>query len=761
MIQISMSDGKLFSRLDNENVSHVHHLVKNLRLLNSKETDVTIHCKNNQKVFTNKVVLSRASTMMKNILDLNGCNCTSFVSINFDLICPDFSAEAVTSVLQILVTGEASVSFGPVVNELKIIIKTFQIDITNISCALNTVAGHPETGQANSRLSKGPILSIPQDSIQDSTVMMRPVKVEPDMITIPDSPGKERPSSFCYEAPMYLQKDQDPLQHEKHSAEGSTAAEVSASRNASSTPFRCSKCIKTFLVWEAFEKHNNKHKLVANRAMKAKLIKKPKDGVHLGSVSDHKTDPEMTESMSENLDSTLDDGSLSGSFKEETKASLTQCPLCHHKSLKEHNLICHILYAHYQDRLREHMVNSIDLRKRCKLCSRIIKGDTGMFYHLFSVHGILREEVRKVGVLPNRIYNRYGRKEKKEKRLGLRSLKHWQESDRMRIKEERADSDEKSEQEITEIFMTKTVEERNQRVENKIEGDKNQMETEVGWNGTETEENRKEAVRGKGKQTQNDRYQNGIESKNTKETETEREGNIKETEKTENEKGTSIYECKICGSIQNASKRTILSHIGMFHLYGQILQEYNSVDKMKCAICTFVPDSERRLVDHLAVDHELTAGFVAEKREEASKNPEAGLEMEAEECARQADAKGPLRSKTSSTLQQLPEDQTLGLESHCISKDAYKGRITQNRFEAPDGDVDDRCFDASSLPDPSLIVPEFFASVAMQDKIGIGAAEFRTLPELPGHKAPHIVRHNKRRPESNLSRDHDKVIKRS
>ena len=111
----------------------------------------------------------------------------------------------------------------------------------------------------------------------------------------------------------------------------------------------------------------------------------------------------------------------------------------------------------------------------------------------------------------------------------------------MRIKEERADSDEKSEQEITEIFMTKTVEERNQRVENKIEGDKNQMETEVGWNGTETEENRKEAVRGKGKQTQNDRYQNGIESKNTKETETEREGNIKETEKTENEKGTSIY----------------------------------------------------------------------------------------------------------------------------------------------------------------------------------------------------------------------------
>ena len=181
---------------------------------------------------------------------------------------------------------------------------------------------------------------------------------------------------------------------------------------------------------------------------------------------------------------------------------------------------------------------------------------------------------------------------------------------------------------------------------------------------------------------------------------------------------------------------------------------------MKCAICTFVPDSERRLVDHLAVDHELTAGFVAEKREEASKNPEAGLEMEAEECARQADAKGPLRSKTSSTLQQLPEDQTLGLESHCISKDAYKGRITQNRFEAPDGDVYDRCFDASSLPDPSLIVPEFFASVAMQDKIGIGA-EFRTLPELPGHKAPDNVRHNKRRPESNLSRDHDKVIKRS
>ena len=127
-------------------------------------------------------------------------------------------------------------------------------------------------------------------------------------------------------------------------------------------------------------------------------------------------------------------GPSSGRFK--AKGDQYRCPLCQHVAPKEHNLIIHLLAMHYQDQLRENIVSRGE-GKGCKHCTRIIKGETGLFYHLLSAHGIVREEIRNLGVLPHRIFNKHPKKEMTPKRLGLRSLKHWQDWDLMNVKKER------------------------------------------------------------------------------------------------------------------------------------------------------------------------------------------------------------------------------------------------------------------------------------------------------------------------------------
>ena len=153
MVYITSTEGdcSILRPEEMEAVSNQNNLAENLVLAASNDRDVTIHCNNNEKVFTNKVVLCRASKMLTSIFGLSS-SCLGFVYVNFDLVCPDFSAEAVTQVLQILVSGAALVNFDhPVMNELKDIIDAFQFDIDNIAytlCPAVGTSGSSETGQS-------------------------------------------------------------------------------------------------------------------------------------------------------------------------------------------------------------------------------------------------------------------------------------------------------------------------------------------------------------------------------------------------------------------------------------------------------------------------------------------------------------------------------------------------------------------------------------------------------------------------------------
>ena len=76
----------------------------------SNVNDVTIHCKDGKKVQTNKFVLSKASKTMLDIFsNYVSCDCANVVGINFDLVCPDFMAEAMDAIIQLLVTGMVQV----------------------------------------------------------------------------------------------------------------------------------------------------------------------------------------------------------------------------------------------------------------------------------------------------------------------------------------------------------------------------------------------------------------------------------------------------------------------------------------------------------------------------------------------------------------------------------------------------------------------------------------------------------------------------
>jgi hypothetical protein len=66
--------------------------------------DVTIHCKNSDKVKANKLILLQGSAMLKSVFRSKS-DCFDFNNNTFDLVCPDFSAKAMKSVLQILHYG--------------------------------------------------------------------------------------------------------------------------------------------------------------------------------------------------------------------------------------------------------------------------------------------------------------------------------------------------------------------------------------------------------------------------------------------------------------------------------------------------------------------------------------------------------------------------------------------------------------------------------------------------------------------------------
>ena len=95
-----------------DNVSeHLNEFTDNLGSLSQSPDfgDVTFHFGHGVKIKTNKLLMAKSSKLFWQLFELN-CGCASWLSIQYDVVCPDVSPEAVKVLLDLLHLGSARVN---------------------------------------------------------------------------------------------------------------------------------------------------------------------------------------------------------------------------------------------------------------------------------------------------------------------------------------------------------------------------------------------------------------------------------------------------------------------------------------------------------------------------------------------------------------------------------------------------------------------------------------------------------------------------
>ena len=88
---------------------------------NEEFMDVTVHCRNQIRLKTNRIVLSQSSILLRSIFQTH--------DPAIDLVCPDFNADAVEKVIELMNRGTASIESQVMYDEMKVILGSLQIDI--------------------------------------------------------------------------------------------------------------------------------------------------------------------------------------------------------------------------------------------------------------------------------------------------------------------------------------------------------------------------------------------------------------------------------------------------------------------------------------------------------------------------------------------------------------------------------------------------------------------------------------------------------
>lgn len=97
---------------------------------NALEFDVRIHCAEGKIINANKQILSLGSSLFRSILS-SDCDCSTFLPIVYDVICPEFQKKTLGKVIESIQTGRNVIECQKEndMAEIKSIVETLQIDV--------------------------------------------------------------------------------------------------------------------------------------------------------------------------------------------------------------------------------------------------------------------------------------------------------------------------------------------------------------------------------------------------------------------------------------------------------------------------------------------------------------------------------------------------------------------------------------------------------------------------------------------------------
>jgi hypothetical protein len=317
--------------------------------------DVSIHCKNGTILHAHRSVLASCSGFLAKLFSLeNPVEYLKFVTMTYNLICPDVESEVMQKIMQVIYTGSVNVSQAEV-EEMKSTLESLQMDRIRRQLDHLDLLNHGEVPEdekvVNFFFKEKDEMMISNDVTDENDPIAIPIPIadpNKDPIAVPIVDLMKDPSKIPIVVPIgNLSKN--PITAPLMDSSNEPVADPIKAQLADPKPnlYTCDQCSATFPLKIALKKH---------------------------SVQVHKQGNGPTRSPSSKNKPRV---------KKTTNYGCHLCPASFHL---RNDLLRHVSWVHFREELRKFCGKT---KLECGVCSAVFTRETNVIRHLAWTHNLL------------------------------------------------------------------------------------------------------------------------------------------------------------------------------------------------------------------------------------------------------------------------------------------------------------------------------------------------------------------------------------